>query len=129
MKTLSRILATVAITAAAACGGGSGYSSGGGGGTTTGPNQTACPSTPGTVCLVSGNQFSPTTITVSHGSNVTFDNISATTHNVTFTTAGAPANVPNFASGSQPVAFPTAGTYNYHCTIHGLSMSGVVIVQ
>jgi plastocyanin len=60
---------------------------------------------------------------------VNFTNVSGTTHNVTFTTAGAPSNVPDFSSGTKTVAFPTAGSYAYHCTIHGFSMSGVVLVQ
>jgi plastocyanin len=78
---------------------------------------------------VSTNSFNPTSLTVAAGSSVSFNNVSGTTHNVTFTTAGAPANVSDFASGAKSVAFPIAGTYNYHCTIHGLSMSGVVVVQ
>jgi plastocyanin len=81
------------------------------------------------VCLVAGNKFSPSQLTVTAGTSVTFNNTSGTTHNVTFTTADAPANVDDFASGTRVVAFPTAGTYDYHCTIHGLSMSGVVVVQ
>ncbi|HEY7898529.1 MAG TPA: plastocyanin/azurin family copper-binding protein [Gemmatimonadaceae bacterium] len=106
------------------------------GSSATGPNYGGNGSPPpscvpgsGTVCLVSGNQFSPTQITVTAGSSITFNNVSGTTHNVTFTTTGSPANVPDFASGTKVVAFPTAGTYDYHCTIHGLSMSGVVVVQ
>jgi len=105
-------------------GGGNG-SNGGGNGT---PPPTCVPGS-GTVCLVSGNQFNPSQISVAAGTSITFNNISGTTHNVTFTTAGAPANVPDFASGTKVVLFPTAGTYDYHCTIHGLSMSGVVVVQ
>jgi plastocyanin len=81
------------------------------------------------VCLVTGNQFNPAQVTVAAGTAITFNNVSGTTHNVTFTTNGAPANVSDFASGTRNVAFPTRGTYDYHCTIHGLSMSGVVVVQ
>jgi plastocyanin len=127
MNISSRAALAIFIITAAACGGGggSGYSNG----SPTGPTQPTCPSTPGTVCLVSSNQFSPTSITILAGSAVAFDNISNTTHNVTFTTSGAPADVSDFSSGTQSVVFPTAGTYNYHCTIHGLSMSGVVVVQ
>jgi hypothetical protein len=93
------------------------------------PPPPACVPGAGTVCLVAGNQFSPASITIATGTSITFNNGSGTTHNVTFTTVGSPANVPNFASGTQTVAFPTAGTYDYHCSIHGLSMSGVVVVQ
>jgi plastocyanin len=97
----------------------------------TGPGTPAATCTPGngTVCLVSSNSFNPSQVTIAAGSSITFNNGSGTTHNVTFTTAGAPANVADFASGTRVVTFPTTGTYNYHCTIHGLSMSGVVVVQ
>ena len=111
----------------AGCGSSSTGPGGGYGG--NGTPSPACVPGSGTVCLVSGNHFSPTTITVTAGSSVTYNNISGTTHNVTFTTTGAPGNVADFASGTQIVAFPTRGTFDYHCTIHGLSMSGVVVVQ
>lgn len=109
-----------------------GPSYGGGNGTNGGSNGTpppTCVPGSGTVCLVSGNHFSPSQISVAPGTSITFNNVSGTTHNVTFTTTGAPASVPDFASGTRVVAFPTAGTYNYYCTIHGQSMSGVVVVQ
>ena len=106
--------------------GSSGATDPGGGGDNNPPS---CVPGSGTVCVVSGNQFSPGQITVAPGSSVNFTNVSGTTHNVTFTTAGAPSNVPDFSSGTKTVAFPTAGSYAYHCTIHGLSMSGVVQVQ
>jgi hypothetical protein len=105
-------------------GGGTGSNGGGSGGTPP-----SCVPGSGTVCLVSGDQFSPAQITVAVGASVTYNNVSGTTHNVTFTTPGSPENVANFSSGTKVVQFPAAGTYNYHCTIHGLAMSGVVIVQ
>jgi plastocyanin len=119
-----KILAVASLATIASCGSSN----------STGPNYgggsgNSCTPGAGTVCLVSSNQFSPSQITVTAGSNVTFNNVSGTTHNVTFTTTGAPANVDDFATGTKAVAFPTAGTYDYHCTIHGLSMSGVVVVQ
>ncbi len=124
-----RYVALACLVLAAGCGGsgGSGTDPGGGGGGGT-PPPTCVPGS-GTVCLVTGNQFNPTQITIAAGTAVTYNNTSGTTHNVTFTTTGAPGNVADFASGTQVVTFPTAGTYNYHCTIHGLSMSGVVVVQ
>jgi hypothetical protein len=121
---LQRSIVVACSLIAISCGSSGGTDPGGGG-----TNPPACVPGGGTVCLVSGNQFSPGQITVAPGGSVNFTNISGTTHNVTFTTTGAPANVPDFSSGTRAVAFPTAGSYAYHCTIHGLSMSGVVLVQ
>lgn len=117
---------TAALIAASGCGGSSGYAS-----APTGPGtpaQTCAPGN-GTICLLASNSFNPSQVTITAGTTVTFNNASGVTHNVTFTTAGAPGNIPDFASGTHAVTFAVAGTYNYHCTIHGLSMSGVVIVQ
>jgi len=82
-----------------------------------------------TVAEVTGtgsNTFSPTSVTVAVGGivNYTF----AGNHNVTFSTAGAPANVPTASSGTFARTFSTAGTYNYTCTIHA-GMNGAVLVQ
>ena len=122
-----RYFAFACFILAVGCGGsGGGAGTGPGGGGT--PPPTCVPGS-GTVCLVAGNQFSPTSITIATGTSIAYNNISGTTHNVTFTTVGSPANVADFASGTQSVNFPKAGTYNYHCSIHGLSMSGVVVVQ
>ncbi len=73
-----------------------------------------------------GNVFAPTSVTVAVGGivNYTF----AGNHNVTFSTAGAPANVPTASSGTFARTFPTAGTYQYTCTIHA-GMNGSVLVQ
>jgi copper binding plastocyanin/azurin family protein len=128
-----RYFVLACLVLAAGCG-----SSGGGGGTDPGGNgggggggnpPAACVPGAGTVCLTTSNQFNPATATIAPGSSITFNNTSGTTHNVTFTTTGAPGNVPDFSSGTKVVTFAAPGTYNYHCTIHGLSMSGVVVVQ
>lgn len=76
--------------------------------------------------------FRPTPDTVAAGSMVSFAWHSVA-HNVQFDTPGAPASIgtglQGFTSGDSTRVFPTAGTYNYHCRIHGLSMSGVIVVQ
>lgn len=124
---ISRCLSVAGLALVASCGSSSTGPAYGGNGTP--PPPPACVPGSGTVCLIAGNHFDPASITITAGTSVAFNNVSSTTHNVTFTTAGAPGNVANFSSGTQTVAFPTRGTYDYHCTIHGLSMSGVVVVQ
>ena len=110
-----------------ACGGGSdstgpgttGGGGGGGGGTT--PVAT-------TAVNMSNDRFSPEAIKVASGATVTWTNSDGHAHNVTFD--GAVGTIPNFSTGSQSLAMPaTAGTYTYHCTIHGVAMSGSVLVQ
>lgn len=133
-------LVAVVVTTTMCGGSGGGYATGPstGGTTTSGGNSTygdpgtsnSC--TPGatTVCLTPSNTFDPASITVKAGSTVTWSNTTGVTHNVTFDQkAGAPPNGADFASGTFAATFATAGTYPYHCTIHGLSMSGTVVVQ
>jgi len=79
--------------------------------------------------MTSANTFNPVQLTVPAGTTVTWSNQTGTTHTVTFTTPGAPGSINGFASGTRTLTFPTAGTYDYHCLIHGVSMSGVVVVQ
>jgi plastocyanin len=79
---------------------------------------------------VSSNFFTPTPDTVSAGT-VTFS-WSSGTHNVTWDSGPtAPANSGDKASGTLVVSL-TAGTYQYHCTLHGLAgsgMHGTIVVQ
>jgi plastocyanin len=110
-----------------ACGGGGsdatgpGTTGGGGGGGGTGPVAT-------TAVDMSGDRFSPTAIKVASGATVTWTNSDGHAHNVTFD--GAVGSIPNFSTGSQALQMPAAaGTYTYHCTIHGVAMSGSVLVQ
>jgi plastocyanin len=71
--------------------------------------------------------FSPTPDTVSVGTSVNFQ-FGSVTHNVTFTpVANAPTNIPATANATVGRMFPTAGTYNYICTIHNIG--GVVVVK
>jgi hypothetical protein len=127
-------LCIAALVVAASCGGsgsmGTAIVSPGGGGSGGGTQPPAC--TPGgsTVCLEPSNSFNPTSVTVATGTTVTWNNPTGVTHNVTFNAvSGAPASSANFSSGNFTATFATAGTFPYHCTIHGLSMSGTIIVQ
>lgn len=117
---------------------------GGGGNSTTGPNVTGTPSTPSTptgtsnAVAVQNNSFAPASLTTSAGATVTWtwntcsggDGYGSgdvcVAHNIKFDdgpTSGSQS------SGTYERTFATKGTYPYHCLIHGLSMSGTVVVQ
>jgi len=128
---MSRWLAIAAIAVAAACGSSTNY------GNPPpppppGPPPPPPPPTGGhlTTITVSNNQFLPRPDTIPVG-NITFHwGAGAVTHNVTWDTG------PTTPTGSGPradgdadfVAALSAGTYTYHCSIHGASMSGSIIV-
>jgi len=72
-------------------------------------------------------QFQPVSVDVSAGGAVTWT-MSAVPHNVTFTSAGAPANVPDTQNASAERTFPGSGSFGYRCTIHP-EMTGTVRVH
>ena len=113
------------VLALAACTGGTGtYGGGGGGGN---PNN---PPAPGTVEATPSLAFTPNSLTVNHGDNVTFA-FGSVPHNVTFDNrdANTPADIPGVnASVTVQRVFSAPGTYRYHCTIHPV-MRGTVVVQ
>ncbi len=84
--------------------------------------------TPSTIISIRYMAFSPASKTVKKGTKVEWDNYDGSAHTatsndgVTFNTGNIPAN------GSASYTANTTGTFNYHCTIHGVSMSGTLIV-
>lgn len=84
----------------------------------------ALPST-ASVAATSGNAFTPGTVNIGVGGTVSWT--FATDHNVLFSNAGAPSDIPTTNSGSISRAFNTIGTFNYTCSLHA-GMNGVVIV-
>lgn len=86
----------------------------------------AAPAT-ASVAATSGNQFSPANAVVARNGTVTWT--FAILHNVTWDNpATSPANIGDTSTGSVSRTFATAGTFAYHCTIHG-GMNGTVTVQ
>lgn len=77
---------------------------------------------------VNDNFFEPSSVTIAAGGTVNWTWVPAVSnsHNVTFSTG---TNSATQASGTFSRSFPTAGTYNYNCTIHGVAMSGTVVVE
>jgi plastocyanin len=77
--------------------------------------------------FLQGMAFSPSTITVTAGTTITWTNKDAVTHNVT-------SNPALFSSGAMgngatySFTFPDKGTFSYTCTIHP-SMKGTVVVN
>lgn len=80
-----------------------------------------------TVGAGGANAFDPSAVDITAGGTVNFTWGSAVTHNVTFDNS-AIAGSGDRSSGTFSPTFATAGTYNYHCTIHS-GMSGVVTVH
>jgi amicyanin len=70
--------------------------------------------------------FSPATITVKAGSNITWTNNDAVDHTVTFD-GGTVSSTDLGTNDTFSHAFATPGTYHYICTIHPF-MHGTVIV-
>src|SRR5438034_40940 len=73
---------------------------------------------------IADNSFSPSDVTVPLHTTVTWSWTGVNTHNVTFTTVGAPADIGNMTTGSASRTFDTAGTFQFHCTIHPSLMTG-----
>jgi plastocyanin len=118
------------------CGGGGGGGGYGGGGTP--PSSTvqvvACPAS-GTIDVnivsMTAPGFSPSSSTVPVNTIVKWTNIDGILHTVTSTTVPLNGTFDMQVNPSTSVClkFTSAGTFNYHCSIHPTTMIGVVTVQ
>ena len=132
-------LLSIGLVIAAACGGGGGSGStaptgGNPGGSTGNPGGTVT----NTVNLAD-QAFNPATVTVPAGTTVTWQwpntcsdgyggYYTCPTHGVVFDD-GSNIQSPTQSTGTFTRTFNAAGTYRYHCAVHGSSMSGQVVVQ
>ena len=125
--TTKNVCITLALISAAACGGG---------GETTGPPAGNTPAPAGGIS-VTNNSFSPSAKTIAPGTTVTWAWNSCTggdiygpetcvAHSVSFNDG---ISSPTQDKGAYSRTFTTAGSYPYHCAIHGAAMSGSVTVQ
>ncbi len=116
---------------ATACGGSDSPTDGGNGGSGNGGGGGGGP-TVTTSVSVQDNFFTPEDIQVSPQATVTWTWAGSAEHNVTWTgsnTSGLTDSTTQ-SSGAFLATMPaTSGTYAYFCTVHGLSMSGSVVVM
>ena len=126
-----------------ACGGGGGSGTGayatGPGGNPGGTGGDGSNSSPNTVTLTT-DSFAPSTLAVATGTTVTWNWNSCTdsggyggygtcvSHDIMFDD-GSNITSGTMSTGTFSRTFSTAGTYKYHCTIHGAGMSGEVDVK
>lgn len=70
--------------------------------------------------------FDPNAVSIPAGDTIyyTFQGVQ---HNVVFDTQGNPGDIPNTANATVKRRFQTAGTFDYHCSIHP-SMTGSITV-
>ncbi len=83
----------------------------------------------GAYVIIVDNFFVPDTVTISVGNYVTWFNASSVGAAHTSTSDTGVWNSGNILAGNTYQRyFNTVGTFPYHCTIHGVSMAGTVIV-
>jgi plastocyanin len=72
--------------------------------------------------------YSPNPVSVEVGQTVSWKNADSLPH--TATADGGAFNTGTLAAGatSKPITMTTAGTFPYHCAIHGFSMTGTLTV-
>jgi len=68
-------------------------------------------------------------VTIHAGQSVTWNWVSGFHSVISDSAPKAFADSPAQAAGQYTTMFPSAGTYPYHCGIHGAMMSGTVVVQ
>jgi plastocyanin len=144
-KHISKIfiatLALVLVFAVYGCGGSGG---GGGGGSTpvSGNSNVSIPVINNAAAPMgySFNNVAQSPVTVTSGDSVSWSNQSTAPHGITWdshtpSTSPSPgANVPVFQAGATSgtwvaPAVTVTTTYDYHCTVHGPTMPGVIIVN
>ena len=122
MRRLLTLLAAAALGLAASCGGGYGSNSGP---TSPGGGNNGGGSTSNAISVMD-NSFSPASTTVPIGTTVTWTWGGSRSHNVTFDDGTASTTQ---TTGTYTRTFNTAGSFPYHCTIHGTAMSGTITVK
>jgi plastocyanin len=125
------VFVMLAVVSLCGCGGG------GGGTTTAPPNNGVNTPPPADGISVTNNMFSPGTKTVAVGASVqwawntctgdAYNGQTCVSHSVTFDDGSASSALQD--QGTFNRTFNTAGTFTYHCSVHGAAMTGSITVQ
>jgi plastocyanin len=130
-------LTLLLLLAAAGCGGSSTAPSNNN--NNSGGNNPPPPTNPNTssnAISVTNNYFDPVTTTITANTKVTwtwntcggdgYGGQTCVSHSILFDDGTASGQQ---EQGTWSRTFTTPGTYKYHCTIHGASMAGTIVVQ
>ena len=136
MSSLRLVVSSIVLMSAIACG--SSYSSAPAPSPSPSPTPAPGPvSAPGSsssavtipvgAATLASRAYTPDTVDVALGGTVTWTNTDSVAHTSTSDASGWDSGI--VAPGGQfSVAFPTAGTFSYHCAIHP-GMIGTVVVH
>jgi plastocyanin len=97
----------------------------------TNVNVTALQANASVTASAAGTTFDPATVKIAAGGQVTWS-FPGQLHNVMWDGAVDPpgGDIGNHSNGdTEARSFPNAGSYPYHCSIHGASMNGTVTVR
>ncbi len=83
---------------------------------------------PNTITMVN-ESFSPSSLTVTPGTSVTWKNNDSVTHTSTSDTPGIWDTGDILREGSKTTTFNTVGTFKFHCSIHPTTMTGTIVVE
>jgi plastocyanin len=130
---------TVFAVALIGCGGGADSTYGNGPSTTPTTNPAGSPGVNSNTVVIAEQTFTPGAVNVTAGTTVTWQWKSCSddgyggyatcvSHNVTFDDGSGIASSTQ-STGTFSRTFNNAGTYKYHCSIHGTAMTGQVTVK
>lgn len=78
---------------------------------------------------IGNNFYSPSSTTVPVGTTVTWVWLAGDTVHTVTDNADTTIMSPFQSSGTYQRTFATAGSFPYHCSVHGFAMSGTIIAQ
>jgi plastocyanin len=125
-RSLVTAAPTLFLTALLAGCGGGGYGNSPTAPSTTGTTTGTTTGSTSNAITIADNSFTPITTTVAPGTTATWTWKGSNQHDVTFDDGTKSSTQ---SSGTYQRTFAAAGTYPYHCSIHGTAMSGTITVK